>query len=308
MSSLATAGPARSRERLGVKLVGSTYSERWLVVDAIVKSRQSGEITFTLRSAPAPGRAARGRRAGAVGVHAAARRERGDAEARRDDSRACRGDGRRRAFEIERKAVYAFHARVAEHWRRGRVFLAGDAAHLMPPFAGQGMNGGMKDASNLAWKLAAVLRGLAPDAILDTYEVERAPVVRKMVEVSRRLGAVIMPTNRDRRRGARLRFRLPQSVAPLPRLYRPRRRRAAAAIHRSALTTRDRDAADRADGAAAEGLIGRGALRRSIASSAAINGLSSALALIPRSMVSTRDRAILEALGASFVCLGGPAR
>ena len=66
----------------------------------------------------------------------------------------------------------------------------------MPPFAGQGMNGGMKDASNLAWKLAAVLRGLAPDAILDTYEVERAPIVRKMVEVSRRLGAVIMPTNR----------------------------------------------------------------------------------------------------------------
>ena len=65
----------------------------------------------------------------------------------------------------------------------------------MPPFAGQGMNGGMKDAVNLAWKLAAVLKGQAQDAILDTYEVERAPVVRNMVEVSRRLGAVIMPTN-----------------------------------------------------------------------------------------------------------------
>ena len=66
----------------------------------------------------------------------------------------------------------------------------------MPPFAGQGMNGGMKDAVNLSWKLVSVLRGQAPDSILDTYQVERAPVVRKMVEVSRRLGALIMPTSR----------------------------------------------------------------------------------------------------------------
>ena len=66
----------------------------------------------------------------------------------------------------------------------------------MPPFAGQGMNGGMKDAVNLAWKLASVLKGLAAETILDSYELERAPVVRKMVEVSRRLGAVIMPTSR----------------------------------------------------------------------------------------------------------------
>ncbi len=64
--------------------------------------------------------------------------------------------------EIERKTVYAFHARVADRWRNGRIFLAGDAAHMMPPFAGQGMNGGMKDAVNLSWKLAAVLAGNAP--------------------------------------------------------------------------------------------------------------------------------------------------
>ena len=100
------------------------------------------------------------------------------------------------AFEIERKAVYTFHARVADRWRVGRVFLAGDAAHLMPPFAGQGMNGGMKDAVNLSWKLAAVLTGQASEDILDTYEIERAPVVSKIVELSRRLGSVIMPTSR----------------------------------------------------------------------------------------------------------------
>ena len=98
--------------------------------------------------------------------------------------------------KIERRVVYTFHARVADAWRKGRVLLAGDAAHLMPPFAGQGMNGGMKDAANLAWKLAAVIAGKADAGILDTYEIERAQSVRTMVKLSRRLGAVIMPTNR----------------------------------------------------------------------------------------------------------------
>ena len=98
--------------------------------------------------------------------------------------------------EIERRVIYTFHARVADAWRKGRVLLAGDAAHLMPPFAGQGMNGGMKDAANLAWKFAAVIAGNADADILDSYEIERAQSVRTMVNVSRRLGAVIMPTNR----------------------------------------------------------------------------------------------------------------
>ena len=117
---------------------------------------------------------------------------------------------------------------------RERVFLAGDAAHLMPPFAGQGMNGGMKDAVNLAWKLAAVLKGDASEDILDTYELERAPVVRRMVEVSRRLGSVIMPTSRIAAAARDCDFRLPQHVEPLPRLHRAaaascRRRPSAAA-------------------------------------------------------------------------------
>ena len=99
-------------------------------------------------------------------------------------------------IEIERRVVYTFHARVADAWRKGRVLLAGDAAHLMPPFAGQGMNGGMKDAANLAWKLATVIAGNADAGILNSYEIERAQSVRSMVKVSRRLGAVIMPTNR----------------------------------------------------------------------------------------------------------------
>ena len=90
-------GASATRERLGVKLVGSTYSERWLVVDAIVRNHAVKPDHLHLRSAPAPGRAAGGRRAGALGVHAAPRRKRGDAEERRDDPRPRRRGRRRRA-------------------------------------------------------------------------------------------------------------------------------------------------------------------------------------------------------------------
>jgi 2-polyprenyl-6-methoxyphenol hydroxylase-like FAD-dependent oxidoreductase len=92
---------------------------------------------------------------------------------------------------LERSAVYTFRARYAEQWRMGRVFLAGDAAHLMPPFAGQGMCAGVRDAANLAWKLDLVLGGSARDALLDTYEAERLPSARAAIEFSVELGKVI---------------------------------------------------------------------------------------------------------------------
>ena len=78
-------------------------------------------------------------------------------------------------FEVLRALVYTFNALMAERWREGRVLLAGDAAHMTPQFIGQGMNAGVRDAYNLAWKLDAVLRGQAGEALLDTYERERRP-------------------------------------------------------------------------------------------------------------------------------------
>ena len=92
---------------------------------------------------------------------------------------------------IWRSAAYRFHGLVAEAWRRGRILLAGDAAHMTPPFMAQGMAQGLRDAQNLAWKLERVLRFGAPDTLLDTYEQERKPHVIATTEAAMTLGRVI---------------------------------------------------------------------------------------------------------------------
>ena len=92
---------------------------------------------------------------------------------------------------IERKAVYRFHALVADRWREGRVLLAGDAAHQMPPFAGQGMCSGIRDAANLAWKIAAVVRGELAESVLDSYQQEREPHVRAIIATAIAMGKIV---------------------------------------------------------------------------------------------------------------------
>jgi 3-(3-hydroxy-phenyl)propionate hydroxylase len=111
------------------------------------------------------------------------------------------------AIEIWRAATYRFHALVAAEWRRGRLFLAGDAAHQMPPFMAQGLCSGIRDAGNLAWKLSAVLKGDLPESLLSTYETERKPHIRQLAAVTRDLGRVIgeLDVEAARRRDADLR-------------------------------------------------------------------------------------------------------
>jgi 3-(3-hydroxy-phenyl)propionate hydroxylase len=94
-------------------------------------------------------------------------------------------------IDIWRSATYRFHALLAKQWRCGRVFLAGDAAHQMPPFMAQGLCSGIRDAGNLGWKLAAVLRDGRRSSLLDTYEAERKPHIRELVATTKAMGEII---------------------------------------------------------------------------------------------------------------------
>lgn len=93
--------------------------------------------------------------------------------------------------EVIRALVYSFNGLIAERWRAGRVLLCGDAAHMNPQFFGQGMNSGIRDASNLAWKLVQVLQGRADPGLLDSYQRERLAHYRKMMEISVWLGRIV---------------------------------------------------------------------------------------------------------------------
>ena len=149
-----------TREALGIKLGGSTYSERWLIVDlagSTDRFRHTRVYCDPARPAlalPGPDGTRRYEFMMLPGE---------TPEEVLDESRVrallARHSAEDARLEIVRKAVYHFHARIADRWRAGRILLAGDAAHLSPPFAGQGMNSGIRDAQNLGWKLAYVLRG-----------------------------------------------------------------------------------------------------------------------------------------------------
>jgi 2-polyprenyl-6-methoxyphenol hydroxylase-like FAD-dependent oxidoreductase len=126
--------------------------------------------------------------------------------------------------KLERHAVYSFRARWADRWRSGRALIAGDAAHQMPPFAGQGLCAGLRDAANLAWKLDLVLRGAARQELLDSYMSERAPHVSAMIQLSVALGRVICVADpaeaaaRDQRMCAETRERTSPVEVRLPPL------------------------------------------------------------------------------------------
>jgi 3-(3-hydroxy-phenyl)propionate hydroxylase len=119
--------------------------------------------------------------------------------------------------DVIRHRVYTHHSRIAGAFRKGRMFLAGDAAHLMPVWQGQGYNSGIRDSANLGWKLAAVVTGQAGDGLLDTYDAERRKHARAMIDLSTMVGRVISPTNR---RVATLRDGIIRAAAVVPTLKR----------------------------------------------------------------------------------------
>jgi 3-(3-hydroxy-phenyl)propionate hydroxylase len=114
-------------------------------------------------------------------------------------------------LELVRVAEYTFRAQIADRWRDRNVFLLGDAAHLTPPFIGQGLCAGVRDAMNLGWKVAAVLSGDLPQSVLDTYEVERKPHARAMIQLAKLIGVAMT-------RGGRAGDVLRRLIAP--RLHR----------------------------------------------------------------------------------------
>lgn len=114
-------------------------------------------------------------------------------------------------LELVRVAEYTFRAQLADRWRDRNVFLLGDAAHLTPPFIGQGMGAGLRDADNLSWKLARVLDGSLPEAVLDTYQAERRPHARQLILLAITVGTLMT-------RGGRMGDLLRRILAP--RLHR----------------------------------------------------------------------------------------
>ena len=179
------------RTGLAIGYGGSTFAEPWLVVD-VAGERPSHLDEFTFRcdptrpsvSVPTPG----GHRFEWMLLPGETPEQMLDPTVVRSLLRSELGECE---LPLVRAAVYTFHARVAARWRAGRVFLVGDAAHAMPPFAGQGLGAGVRDADNLTWKLAEVLAGRAGDALLDSYEGERRAHVREMVALSRLVGALV---------------------------------------------------------------------------------------------------------------------
>ncbi|MDR3471394.1 MAG: bifunctional 3-(3-hydroxy-phenyl)propionate/3-hydroxycinnamic acid hydroxylase [Devosia sp.] len=189
----ADGGRSFTRKQLGIELSGFTFAQRWLIVDlvATLNRFRHTEVFCDPRrpciSLPGPD---------------GMRRYEFMLKAGEDDQVATSPEFVRRLLsevgpdweaQFRRVRVYTFHARMADSWRKGRVFLAGDAAHLTPPFAGQGMNSGLRDAHNLSWKLAEAVSGDDQEEILDSYQIERRPHAWEMITLALRMGQVMMP-------------------------------------------------------------------------------------------------------------------
>lgn len=183
------------RRLMGQEFKGKTYAEDWLVVDAKRMTQAIDHVEFICDPRrPTPHMVAPGNR------------QRWEFKLQPGETREQmeHPDTVRRLLapwsngaelDIERVAVYRFHARVAETFQQGRAFLVGDAAHITPPFVGQGLVAGLRDVANLGWKLAWVIQGRARAELLSSYTLERQPHARKMINLARLMGQLVMPGN-----------------------------------------------------------------------------------------------------------------
>lgn len=191
-------GSSSIRGQLGIGFGGRTFSERWIVIDTKVIHEWPGHDRLRFHcnpkrptvDCPTP-----------LGHHRwefPVRDEEDEKSFLNEDAiwtvlhaqGITRGD-----VEILGFACYSHHVRFADQWRAGRIFLAGDAAHAMPPWIGQGMCAGVRDVSNLCWKLAAVLSGSLPESVLDSYQAERLPHVKEVTGRAAKTGKLIIERN-----------------------------------------------------------------------------------------------------------------
>ncbi|MCU1593263.1 MAG: FAD-dependent oxidoreductase [Frankiales bacterium] len=190
----ADGGSSPIRSQLGIGFSGRTFEDRWVVIDTQVLTAWPEIDRLRFHCDP---------RRPAVDCPTPLGHHRWEFPvlAGEDETALLSDDGVWRLLNAQgitqdhvtvlRAVVYSHQVRFAARWRSGRVFLAGDAAHVMPPWIGQGMAAGVRDAANLSWKLASVVRGELPSDVLDSYEVERQPHVRAISDASVFFGKVV---------------------------------------------------------------------------------------------------------------------
>jgi 3-(3-hydroxy-phenyl)propionate hydroxylase len=194
----ADGGSSAIRGQLGIGFTGRTYSERWIVIDTKVLQQWPGHDRLRFHCNPARPTVDCPTPLGHHRWEFPVRDHEDEKSLLNEEAiwEVLTGQRITRAnVDIIGFACYSHHVRFADRWRVGRVFLAGDAAHAMPPWIGQGMCAGIRDVGNLCWKLHAVISGSLPESVLDTYQAERLPHVKEVTRRAVKVGDVIIERN-----------------------------------------------------------------------------------------------------------------